>query len=162
MLKKLLVLLMMPSLSWGATCVVPPESLGFLGIWPTQTLAEFSAAHKGVKILSSFDEEGDSREGSLRAIDKQGKFETIHKSVEGLDDFFVSHISFNVDKKEITSFAIMGASITDNINKEKDILISKTGIPSNLWIADNNQEQYTYLCDDYEVVVQKDDIVNPR
>lgn len=51
MLKKLLVLLMMPSLSWGATCVVPPERLGFLGIWPTQTLTEFSSAHKGVRIV---------------------------------------------------------------------------------------------------------------
>lgn len=157
MLKKLLVLLMMPSLSWGATCVVPPKSLGFLGIWPTQTLAEFSSAHKGVRIVSNFDEESDSREGSLEAIDKQGKFDTIFKPIEGLDDFFVSHILFNVDKKEITSFAIMGASITDNINKEKDILISKTGIPSKYWVADNNQGQYTYLCDDYEVVVRKDD-----
>ena len=157
MLKKLLVLLMMPSLSWGATCVVPPESLGFLGIWPTQTLAEFSSAHKGVKILSSFDEESDSREGRLEAIDKQGNFEIIYKPIKGLDDFTVSYIAFNIDKKEITSFAIMGASITDNINKEKDILISKTGIPSKLWVTDSSQEQYTYLCDDYEVVVQKDD-----
>ena len=33
----------------------------------------------------------------------------------------------------------MGASITDNINKEKDILISKTGIPSKHWVADSNQ-----------------------
>lgn len=157
MLKKLLVLLMMPSISWGATCVVPPQDLGFLGIWPTQSLADFSTAHRGINIVSKFDEESDSREGSLEAVDKQGKFDAIFKSIEGLDDFFVSHILFNVDKKEITSFAIMGASITDNIDLEKDVLISKTGIPRKLWMIDSSQSQYTYSCEDYEVVVRKDD-----
>ena len=100
MLKKLLVLLMMPSLSWGATCVVPPEKLGFLGIWPTQTLAEFSSTHKGLRMVSNFDEESGSREGSLEAIDKQGKFDAIFKPIKGLDDFFVSHIFFNVIRKK--------------------------------------------------------------
>lgn len=152
MFKKALYLLLLPSLSWGSTCVIPSENLNLIGVWPQQSLKDFTSEQKGRAIVKEFRESGESREGSLEFK----SFDENYREISGIGKVFIGHISFNVDREQITSVSIMPQDPVDDLTNTRKKLMDKLKIPQQLWIT-NDYGNYSYLCEDYEAEINQND-----
>ena len=146
MFKKVLCLLLLPSLSWGATCVVPAKQMEILGLWPQQPVSEFIAKQSS-QVDKVFEDEYDSREGRL-------DFENRDRRITGIGEVFIGEVAFNVDSNQITSFTVLSMDSEGNLDTGFNKFMSKVKIPRHLWTKESGS--YHYLCDDYEVVVEHD------
>jgi|GEM_PF-6933834 len=153
MFKKSLYLLLLPSLSWGASCVVPPERIELGGMSPGQSITDFVSKQKGRVIVRRFEEDGESREGRLEFKDNNN-----YTTIAGIGEVFIGYIAFNVDKNQITSFSLAPTDYLDDLEDIRKALIYKTGIPEYLWQTDKKDHGlYRYLCEYYEVDINQDD-----
>lgn len=146
MFKKVLCLLLLPSLSWGATCVVPAQKMEILGLWPQQQVSQFIDKQNS-RVDKVFEDEYDSREGRL-------DFDNRERRVPGIGEVFIGEVAFNVDSNQITSFTIMSMDSTESFDTDVSRFMDKVNIPRHLWTKESGS--YLYLCDDYEVLVEHD------
>lgn len=154
MFKKVLFLFLLPSLSWGATCVVPIEKMDLDGMRLGQSVSDFSSKHKGMAIVKVLDEYGESREGRLEFKD----FNNNYKKFSGIGPMFIGHIAYNKDEDEITSFSIAPMDYSLSLSSIRNKFMNKVNIPQSLWVNDKEKYgEYRYLCDDYEVKINQND-----
>lgn len=145
MLKKALALIMLlPTFSWGASCIVPAKDLEIAGLYPGEPVNQYIAKLKGEAVNIKFDNKEMSREGRL-------DFDGVkYVNFKNLREAYIGHIAFNIDTNKIVSFAF-GVSVADNIDIKAKIVESNTGIPAYLW--QREKDAASYLCDDYEVKI---------
>lgn len=145
MLKQILCLLLLPTLSWGSTCIVPTKNLEIAELWLQQPVHEFIVKQNN-RVDKVFEDEYDSREGSL-------DFDNRQRKVNGIGEVLIRDIAFNVDSNQITSFILMPTDSTGNLVEDTNRLMDKVSIPRHLWTKE--RYSYRYLCDDYEVEIDQ-------
>lgn len=156
MLKKTLALIMLlPTFSWGASCIVPAKDLEIAGLYPGEPVNQYIAKLNGERIILNFDSDELSREGSL-------DFGTANKAVvkdiniKGIGEGYIGHIAFNVDSNRIVSVGLR-VYIDGNMDRKVAKFMDDVGIPKRFW-KKAEYESLHYLCDNYEVQIypQKD------
>lgn len=128
--------MILPTFSWGASCIVPAKDLEIAGLYPGEPVNQYIAKLNGEAINIKFDNKGMSHEGTL-------DFDNVkYVNIKNLGEAYIGHIAFNIDTNKIVSYAF--GSSGEHIYVKALRLIKNTQIPLSLWKIDNRNSSFKY------------------